>query len=211
MKKNTLLIVIYLLMGPGCILAQSTRILVVLPDKFGLNTNLYREKFIEYGWEMEVTGVDSVISPCPWSLSLGAKPIAVDILIDSITDMTQYDAIVIAPSNWRINSSNAYGDLIDSDHFLELLVEANNEEIPIMTSCAGPLVLAAADILTGVNIQGSPGPGDLFLTQYLAAGANYLGSQLPPVTDGNIITTTRGQYYMKQNCDALLIAISNHQ
>jgi len=202
-----------LLFFPGLceLAAQTPRILFVLPDRFGLNTYLYREKMIEYGWDLEVTGMTSEVSPCPWSTGLGNKPIPVDILIDSIQDILNYDAVVIATMNWRIDPAGAYADLTGSSHFLGLIQQATAAGIPVMTSCAGTLVLAAADVINGIDVQGTPGPDSLFVTQYLAAGANYLGSQLPPVTDGIIITTSRGQYFMKQNCDAMLTAIAKNR
>lgn len=211
MKKitATLFLIILMISTTIPLHAESIKVLIVLPNKYGLNTNLYREMFDKFGWEVSITGITPTVSPCPYSIYSGSVPFEVDFIVDSIQDITQYDCIVIASMAWRTGESTAYSDLLNSTHFMDLLAQANSEHLVITTSCAGTRVLAAAGLITGKQVQGTPGTDSLYYHEYIAAGAIYLGEQLPPVTDGNIVTTMRGQYYMQQNCDAMMAAIEN--
>ena len=55
--------------------------------------------------------------------------------------------------------------------------------------CGGTRVLAAADVINGVTVTGHP----LYSQEYVDAGANYVEGPVPPVVDGNILTSRRNQ------------------
>jgi len=189
--------------------AQQTKVLIILPRYFGLNHYLNMEMFESFGWEVTLTAVTHVVEPCPYSVGVGNTSRNVDIVISEINDITQYDCVAIAPMSWQYDPPNACIDLLNSQVALDLISTANDSGLVIWATCAGVRVLAAADVINGKNVQGQPGPGNIYLNEYLAAGANYLGSKLPPVIDGNIVTTTRGQYYMVQNNEAIMTALEN--
>ena len=65
--------------------------------------------------------------------------------------------------------------------------------------CGGTRVLAAAGILDGVTVTGHL----LYKQEVIDAGAIWAGDVVPPVVDGNILTTRRGQYYRTQIGEAL--------
>ena len=90
---------------------------------------------------------------------------------------------------------------------MNLLQAANAQGKIIWATCGGPLVLAAAGIIDGIRIQGQPGNNNEFLEIYEAVGAIYVGALLPPVIDGNIITTSRGQFLWETNNEAIITAM----
>jgi len=183
-------------------------VLCVTPNNLGANFNLNMEHFEHFGWNVTTAGINQTVNTCGWSVSGGNIPIEVDTLISAISDIGYWDVIAIMPANWW--SGNAYGDLISDTHFLNLLNQANQQSKIIWATCAGVRVLAFADILDGVNVTGK----ENFASEYAAAGANYLGSNILPVIDGNIVTSTRGMYYQFQNINAIINAhssISKHQ
>lgn len=213
MLKKIIFTIIFpsLFLSANQALAQQTKVLVILPRYFGLNHYLNMEMFESFGWEVTLTAVTQTVLPCPYSVGVGNTSKNVDILISEINDITQYDCVTIAPMSWQYDPPNACIDLLNNQVALDLISTANDSGLVIWATCAGVRVLAAADIINGINIQGQPGPGNIYLNEYLAAGANYLGSKLPPVIDGNIVTTTRGQYYMIQNNEAIMTALENIQ
>ena len=213
MKKQIFFAIIFafLIIPVSQSFTQPIKALVILPRYYGLNHYLNMEMFESFGWEVTLTGITQVVEPCPYSVPLGNVPRNVDILISEINDVSQYNCIAIAPMSWRYDPPNACIDLLNNQETLDLISTANDSGLIIWATCAGVRVLAAADILNGKDIQGQAGPGNIYLNEYLAAGANYLGSGLPPVIDGNLVTTTRGQYYYVQSNEAIMTALENVQ
>jgi len=185
--------------------AEPFHVLVFVPAAYGANSNLNREMYDRLGWDVTLAGVTDVVQPC----NSGLPPITVDVLIDDIPSAEPYDCIAIWPSRWQL--SNPYGDLIASAHAIELIQQANAAGKVLWCTCAGLRVFAAADIINGVQVQGRPGSGNVFLQEYLDAGAIYLGQALPPVIDGNIVTTMRGQNFYQINNEAILTAYRSLQ
>ena len=184
--------------------SESIRVLVIIPDRFGANTFFNLDNMELFGWNVTLTGITDIVEPCQWARqSLGIPPITVDILIDDILDISDFEVVAIMPSLWR--SGDAYGDLINSQHSLDLLSSANDYNIVIWATCAGVRVLAAADILQGVNVTGR----EQFKDEYERAGAIFLGEKIPPVIDGNIVTSMRGQYWNLENIQAIATALEN--
>ncbi|MFH1197121.1 MAG: DJ-1/PfpI family protein [bacterium] len=188
---------------------EDIKVLFILPQNYGLNGHLSREMFDSVGWDVTIAGVDSTIEPCTYSSPQGSEPFKVDIVISEIDDVTQYDCIVISSMSWSADPPAAYNDLLNSIELINLLKTANTQHIVIAATCAGTRVLAAADIIDGKRVTGKAGPNNYYIGEYEQAGATFVGENIPPVVDGNIVTTSRGQYYMKQNCEALMIAIEN--
>ncbi len=183
-------------------LLSQPKILVVLPNQFGANTHFNIDNLDEYGFLVTTAGITKTVQPCSWSRGKGNTAFEVDTLIDEITDITSYDAVAIMPMNWQ-SVSNPYADLINSAHFTELLQEAKNQNKVIWATCAGVRVLAKAGILDGVTVSGR----DNYSSEYIAGGATYIGPNIPPVCDQNIITSTRGMYYMQENIDIISTAL----
>jgi DJ-1/PfpI family protein/beta-propeller uncharacterized protein DUF5122 len=204
MKFRFFIFLIFYLATTTTLTSQSNfKVLCILPDKLGANFNLNMDHFEHFGWEVTTSGVTQTINTCNWSVPGGNLPVEADTLISDIESFDNWDVIAIMPASWR--SGEAYGDLIYNTHFLNLLEQANQQNKIIWATCAGVRVLAFADIINGVNITGK----SYFQSEYIQAEANYLGGNILPVIDGNIVTSTRGMYYQYQNINAIINAHSS--
>ena len=200
MKNKTKFILMIMILSLCNLKAENIKALVVFPNQFGANSFLILEKLDEFGWDVTTTGVNSVIQPCYWG-----DPVTVDVTISEVTNITNYDCLILCPMRWWQNPPNAYGDILNSPEAMDLFIAANDAGLIIYATCAGVRVLAAADIISGVNITGNTN----YQNEYIAAGANFIGANIPPVIDGNIVTSTRGQYYWNQNPEAIKTAFEN--
>lgn len=171
--------------------------LVVVSAKLGANYNFNLDDLEEFGIGFDIAGISSPVSPCPWAVSLGLQPLACDTLLDQVSDLTAYDAVIIMPARWR--DGNAYYDLISNDHVMNLIREADSLHQTIYAPCAGPLVLKEADIVQGVKVTGV----SAIKNEMIAAGAIWMGSDTLPVIDSNIVTSTRGMFYHLENMEAV--------
>jgi putative intracellular protease/amidase len=170
--------------------------LLLMCNSYGANYNLVRDVMELYGWNLTTVGVTATVTPCYWG-----GPITVDSLVTEISDVSQYDCLVVMPA------TAAYGhqQLIDSPDALALVSDAASQGVLVVAFCSGTRVLAAADVLNGVEVTGHPD----YLQDYLDAGAIWAGGDVPPVLDGNILTTRRGQYYSPQVCEIMRTAIDS--
>ncbi len=191
---------------PGELLAEEVNILYILAHRYGLNNFLYKDNFDKYGWNITYAGVTGTINRC----ALGPV-MHMDVLIPDFTYLTEYDAVVIGPATWQNNEPDPYGDLLSSQSALDLIAAAVDSGVVVYATCVGVRVLAAADVLDGVQVVARTGYNDEFLPEYIAAGAIFLGDDHAPVIDGNIVTTVKGQCYHNQNCEAIATAIENMQ
>jgi hypothetical protein len=199
MKRTTLAFVALTLLASAgqCVADEPVRALVLLANNFGANSFIIRDKFEEFGWELTLTGLTQTVQPCPsYAVGLGAQPLTVDVLVSDVEDVSEYNCLLIVPAS--VFAGNPFADVLASQEALDLVVLAVEHNLAVAAWCAGVRVLAAADVIDGKSVTGHPD----FQTEYEAAGATYLGPRLPPVTDGTIVTCTRGQYYNIQNCDA---------
>jgi len=196
--KIFLLFLIFIVFNGGLLVAENIQTLVILPNHYGANSFFIMEMLSEFGWEPTYTAVSSTVNHCFWG-----QPITVDTIISDLESIDQYECVIICPARWYTNPSNAYNDLLNSQETMDLLVEANDAGKVIYATCAGVRVLAAAGILQGVDVTGL----SYYEDEYIAAGANYLGPDIPAVIDGNIVTSTRGQIYWKQNSEAIMTAL----
>lgn len=185
--------------------------LFLVPRNVGANYYLMRDVIEEYGWNVTHTGALDTITACPWFATYGqVYPIIPDLRLSDIDNIADYDCLVIPPSAGNYAAiENSNGDLIESKEALALVRQATQRGLAVYSTCAGVRVLAAADVVRGRFIVGSP----RFRDEYIAAGANYVGrpgSDNPPTIDENIITCARGQYYNYANVMAIATVIENN-
>jgi hypothetical protein len=191
---------------------KSINILTLISKNYGLNNFLMWDVFDQYGWNITTTGVLDSIPACPWSIKYwGVPPAIPDIPLSEINNINQYDALIISTGSGNAYPiPNPFEDVISSPEAMTLIAKAAENEVAVAAFCAGARVLAAADVINGKRMVGSP----RFVDEYKAAGANYIGNERndnPPTIDGNIITGARGQYYNIANCQAIATIIENKQ
>jgi putative intracellular protease/amidase len=191
---------------------KGIRALYLVSKNYGLNYFLMRDVMDQYGWRVFQTGVLDSIPACPpVTQQLGIQPVLPDIPIMAIENLDEYDCLVIPPGAGNFNPvPDSFKDLLESPDALSLVKKAADTGLPVFAICSGSRVLAAADVVRGKRMVGSP----RFVEEYLAAGADYVGNERndhPPVIDGNIITGTRGQYYNLANCEAIASLVEDRQ
>jgi hypothetical protein len=202
--KKLWLIGLLLAYWGGAINGENIKVLLLLSNNYGANYNFIRDKIQEYGWEITYNGINDTVIPCAaFAANYGSPPIAVDIRFTDIADISEYDCLLILSA---YAGSNPHYEILTDSTALNLVTQAVEESLAVAAYCSGVRVLAAEDVLDGVQITGHAN----FISEYLAAGVNWLGPQLPPVVDGNIITCTRGQYFNIQNCEAIAEVIENY-
>jgi len=205
MKKLRIIIVgvFTILLSTTLLNAQNIKVLAVMSRDYGPNTFFTLDDFEAYGWDYTMTGVNERINPCP--LFDGLIPLTMEVLVSEITDITEYDVIAIMPASWRSQADAVYTDLLESPEAIQLIKSAIDSGLVVYATCAGVRVLAAAGVISGKNVVGTSN----FKNEFEAAGATYLGNDSPPVIDGNIVTSVRGQYYHIHNCQAIATALEN--
>ena len=196
--RRILLVVLFLLLLCSMNLpAENVKALFLLANNYGANYNLIRDKIEQYGWEITLTAVTDSVFPCQaFASAFGAPVIEVDTLLYEITNIDNFDCLLIISS---YAGANPYNEILNDSTALSIISEAVQESLAVAAWCSGVRVLAAADVLNGKNITGHPN----FISEYTAAGAIYLGPNLYPVIDGNIVTCTRGQYFVIQSCESI--------
>lgn len=188
--------------------SKGVHALLLVSKNYGLNYFLMRDVFDQFGWKVTHTGVLESITACPpVREQLGVHPIIPDVPLPAIDNLDEYDCLIIPPGSGNFYPvANAFGDLLESAEALSLIKSAVEEGLAVFAICSGSRVLAAAEVLRGKKMVGSP----RFVNEYEAAGAIYLGNEQndsPPVIDGNIVTGARGQYYNIANCQAIATVI----
>lgn len=191
-----------------CISLSATgniKALIIVPYRYGANYHLIVDELERKGWEITTTGVYQEIPPCPaYAGPLGCQTITVDILITEISDVTEYDCVLITPSTTTNN--DPCSDLMGSDETLTLIQNAVSNNLVVAAFCTGVRVLAAADVIDGRRVTGHSS----YQSEYEAAGATFAGVRIPPVTDGNIVTCVRGDFYAPQNCEAIADCVETY-
>jgi len=185
--------------------------LLLLPKNTGANYFLIRDGLEEYGWQVTRAAVLDTVPPCGfWGERRGAVSILPDIKVSEIKDVTDYDFLIIIPSPgqaWKVPDS--YSDFLSSPETLGLISIAAQKDVPVYAMCSGVRVLAAAGVLKGKKVVGSP----RFQDEYEKAGAVYMGNDRNdsgPLIDGNIITAARGQFYDYSNSMAIMTLLENN-
>ncbi|MBN1212767.1 MAG: VCBS repeat-containing protein [candidate division Zixibacteria bacterium] len=180
---------------------EDINLLVLVDDDFGANYCMNNslnilEHFEAYGWDITLASVNENLSPCDYAALIGCRSITVDTLISQIDDVTQFDIISIMPGD-------GYSNLYNNPDVNALLQNANEAGIVISAWCKGVRLLAAADIIEGRRVTGK----STYANEYIAAGADYLGAGILPVVDGNIVTSTRSNYYRTEICETIVKAL----
>lgn len=184
---------------PG--LAGAVEVLYIVPDHFGANNYLFLDDLDHFGWHVTKAGVTEVVDNCSWAGQFHVHPMEMDLLISEVSDVTQYDAVIIGTVSRY--DGNPGGELIADSDTIWLLISAHNAGIPVAAYCSGVRVLAAAGIIDGVMVSGA----SQYAGEYEEAGAIYVGDGLPPLLDQNIITGTRNMFNHLNNMEIIGDAI----
>jgi hypothetical protein len=211
-KYLTVCLAVLLLVSCASRHDDGVNVLILAPQNLGANYYLLRDVIEEYGWNVTHTGVLDSITPCPWFANHGQVfPLIPDVKIEDLEDIGYYDCLMIAPSTGNAAPVEyPVGDIIDSPEALRLIRRAAYYGLAVFATCVGVRTLAAADVIRGHFIVGSP----RFRQEYINAGANYIGrpqNDNPPTIDGNIVTCARGQYYNYANVMAIATVIESNQ
>ena len=179
--------------------------LLVLPAGLGPNWYLNADDFETYGWVLTLAGVTEMVAPCPSAVNwYGLPDIEVDVRVDALTDLSQYQVVAIMPATKK--NANPYADLLNSPAALALLGAADQAGKSLSATCGGVRVLAAAGVLADHQVTGEA----VYQAEYENAGARYLGEDLPPVIDGNIVTSQRDLYFHLDTSEAIATAMENN-
>jgi putative intracellular protease/amidase len=160
------------------------KILIMVSAPAGINYNLIRDALELQGWDITVTGLTETVAQCSYA---PGGPIPVDVLIPAVSDVTEYDVLLLSTSRWW--APDPYRAIMDSPEAMALITTAAGSNMVVGALCAGVRVLAAANVINGVQVTGK----SAFEDEYTAAGAIFLGEAVPPVLDGNILTSVRNQ------------------
>ena len=180
-------------------------VLLLVGQEYGPNTYHLIDYFERHGWNVTITGVEESVRPCsPFAAAIDIPHMRVDVLVPDISDVSAYDCLVIMYSTTILFQRRSYDDLLSSQEALDLISRADENGLVLFAPCAGVRLLAAAGVLEGHSISGHPD----YQFEYEAAGAEYLGTGLPPVIDGNIVTGTRGIYFLLENAEAIAAALA---
>lgn len=179
------------------------KVLVILPEYYGANYYLNMDNFERFGWNITTAGLTKNVRPCTsYAGPLGCPIVTVDLLISEITDVTSYDCITIMSATaW--SATPPCNGLINDQSTLNLIKTATDSGLVVAATCSGVRVLAAAGVIEGKEVTGSP----KYNYEYIAANATFVGRNHYPVIDGNIVTTAAGDFFNLQNCDAIARAI----
>ena len=204
-QKSKLLAATIILIAFSTQLFANYKVLVLLPNKYGANFFLNKSNFEKYGWEITIAGTTRTVSPCnTYALQLGCQPITVDTLVNEIESVESWDCVAVMSGSFWSNypNSNPCGDLLASSAALNIVSEAAESGLIVIGFCTGVRVLAAANVLNGLRVTGNPN----YIGEYTNAGAIWMGQKRPPVIQGNIITSTAGDFYNIHNCAAIIRA-----
>ncbi|MBN2565788.1 MAG: DJ-1/PfpI family protein, partial [Candidatus Eisenbacteria bacterium] len=178
-------------------------VLYLMSESYGVNYYLSTDRFELLGWNATRTALSDTVPACPpYADQLGVPPVASDALVSDVGDGSEYDCLVLASSSAYV-LDDPFRDLMADSTTLELVRGFAERGTPVFAPCAGVRVLAAAGLLEGRSVVGTP----KFSGEFEAAGAAFLGNDHPPVTDGGIITGVRGMYYAAANAEAIAVAL----
>ncbi|MCK5146990.1 DJ-1/PfpI family protein [bacterium] len=195
-------ILVFILYGAGMSLAQP-KALILMSHGYGANYHLLSDKLKQLGFDLTTTGVVSNISACTsYAARYGCKGIAVDFLVTEIQDLGQYDLLlIITATKW--STTPPLQVTLQSVEALELVRQCHNHGAVLASWCSGVRLMARAGVIANCKVRGN----EQYQSEYEAAGAEYVGPNHYPVTDGQIITWGRGQFYYEAAIDAIVDAI----
>jgi putative intracellular protease/amidase len=137
-----------------------------------------KQQFQSWGWTVTTAGLTPSVTSC---LNTNPRPVPVDILISEVNNviLSQYECVFIP-------SGGHWSSLLNDPTTLNLISDAYNMGLIIASLCVGIRVLAAADIVDGVQIAYDVNSA----TQVFAAGGITVDARV--VTDQGIVTGTTG-------------------
>lgn len=178
--------------------SDEVKVLILISNLHGAYFSYLRDQMELYGWDLTFVGVTPSVGPCSWGVAFD-----VDTLVSEIADVSPYDCLLLAQS--QAYAGQAYNQLLASPEALDLVRHAVQDSLLVVALCAGPRVLAAADLIDGKRVVGYA----RYSQEYIDAGAVYLGDDLPPVLDGNILTCSKGVYFSHQIAEAMRAAVDS--
>lgn len=171
------------------------KVLMLMCDDFGTNYNWVRDVQETYGWDVTTVALAPVVTNCFYG-----GPMTVDTLVSEISDVPQFDCLAVMPAQ-----AGAHSQLMASPEVLNLVAQADSAGLLLVGFCGGTRVLAAADVVEGHRVTGAA----FYAQEYLDAGAIWAGEPVPPVLDGNILTSTRNQTSAWRVCEMMRAAIDS--
>jgi protease I len=177
---------------------NDVQILFIMDDDYGANYHFIRPILENWGWNVTLAGTSMTIDPCTFQAPNAT--LDMDLLITDVDSLEPYDAISLMPGN-------SHEGLLNSQVAHDLIMDANSSGLVIAAWCRAVRVLAASGVIAGVNVTGHAD----YASEYADAGANYLPGDIPPVIDGNIVTTIRSRFYRQRMCDAIAIALGVYE
>lgn len=175
----------------------NVKALFLMDHEYGANYHHIRDILDSWGWDITVAGTNASLQPCGYQSD--DEVIPTDVLIDDVQDVAQYDIVSIMPGQ-------SYSLMLDSGKALSLIAGAVDASLVVSAWCKGIQILAAADVIDGKNVTGHW----LYEDECEEAGAAFL-RDVPPVTDGIIITTSRSRYYRMEMCVAMARALGVYE
>ncbi|TFH08590.1 MAG: hypothetical protein E4H14_06160 [Candidatus Thorarchaeota archaeon] len=175
---------------------DSIKILFVMDQDYGSCYDPIRGVFERFGWNITTTALAETIISCDFDHNVALD---VDILLTEITDVTEYDIVTVMPGE-------SHDLLRTNETALDLIRDAVSENLIVTAWCRAVRVLAAADVIDGKNVTGRAD----YQAEYEAAGATFF-ELVPPITDGNIITSVRSTFYREETCIAIATAVGFYE
>ncbi len=166
---------------------EDIKILLIVDHDYGANYHYIKDIFLSYGWNVTTTGLFPAITPCEYQ----SKMLYVDILIQNITNITEFHCISIMPGE-------SHENLVNNETTQNLIQIAVSEGLTVTAWCKGVCVLAEAGVIDGKNVTGHSSIRSVCET----AGATFFDLS-PPIRDGNIITSVRSRYYRTETCELI--------
>jgi hypothetical protein len=172
-------------------------ILFVTDNYWGENVPSILEKFrYLYGWDVTTTAVNKTVTSC---LFAGSEEMEVDVTLDNLTNWYMFDCVSILPGQYHEN-------LINNGDFHEMIRNLIAKGTIVTAWCRAVRILARADVIDGRDVTGY----DAYQEEYEAAGATF-HYRVPPIADGNVITSVRSLYYQLRTCELIRTTVENNK
>lgn len=175
---------------------ENYRILFVTDYNWGGNVPSIINHFNTYGWEVTTTAMNKTVNGCSY---VNHASMEVDITLENITDLYIFDCVSILPGT-------SHPNLLNNIEFHRMIQNWVLKGLIVTAWCRAVRILARADVLNGRNITGH----DDYQSEYEAAGATF-NYKVPPIVDGNIITSVRSNYYQLRTCELIRTTVENNK
>lgn len=185
------------------------QILLFAPRQYGTNYNIddatlsIRDQMERFGWDLTVIGNGTSVNPCPVGASVyGNVPFDLDKNYrDVIANIKKYDCLTLLPT------TGEYEEVVDDPEFIDFIQLVHDSDLVIACWCRAITVLAAADLLQGVKVATDSD----FEQLVIDAGGIYMGDNIPPIVQGNLITSVRSSFYRTEMCETTKTMVDVHR